>query len=633
MEKEALQAAPEVTVPTSHATPELGVAKADTKVVETISQYLLDKLTCCSTGTLTERIAHGTKRRAVNGPTNVRSMALSIQDIMSGINWYCREQDPSSTVVPNNQLIRDVAVKFNELILTEKEYSCLAYLYRQEVKHVLAKGDLLSPVVALHQAAEYRPWVYDKLMAYGIRVTENGVVKYHGDVYPVKRKDDVHSATADVFEDNTEFVVAYYDTQLVTIMTSLIQQRLQSAGIDAKIEVVPFNLTFLSYDKDNAIYQDSGIKAYFIPKHVFTMHQSEAVIEINGDYSGSTQIENEHGIDLRLIGQDDRTFVYAASGLKGREDAPKVSEDIFDIVHADAGERKQFVFDRGVDAMVLGDHYTLYYIVNDTKDLKEDTIDSETPIDELLYLEAEVRKYIDDNGHIYVTAHRLATDEYNSNFLPFKPGYYYLNHAYLTHRLDRLVPLTETYHSRRGNDYFVAITKDYGCDRDEAVNVGMPLMKERYRLSVKETTEWLDLHGLVVPHWKVNGGYFHGALEIGTYPVASEGQDKELYTNEYMLCVPKDRTKEINDFMYYLGEHPYFDFISVFTYALEHDDGDFWRKDYVKGVGQLIKREVGFTTDVLNVCPPVILPGEVIVSEDIYGNFYLTVVELNGLVG
>lgn len=622
MEKEAVQVAPEVTVP-----------KTDTKVVETIAQYLLDRLTCCSTGILTERIAHGTKRRAVNEPTSVRSMTLSIQDIMSGINWYCREQDPSSTVVPNNQLIRDVAVKFNELILTEKEYSCLAYLYRQEVKHVLAKGDLLSPVVALHQAAEYRPWVYDKLTAYAIRVTENGVVKYHGDVFPVKRKDDVHSATADVFEDNVEFVVAYYDPQSVTIMTSLIQQRLQSAGIEAKIEVVPFNLTFLSYDENNAVYQDKGINAFFIPKHMFTEHQSAAVIEINGDYSGSTQIENEHGIDLRLIGQDDRTFVYAASGLKGREDAPAVSGDLYDTVHADAGERKQFVFDRGVDVMVLGDNYTLYYVVHDTKDLREDPIDSETSIDDLLYLESEVRKYIDDHGHIYVTAHRLATDEYNSNFLPFKPAYYYLNHAYLTHRLSCSVPLTETHHSRRGNDYFVAITKAYGCDRDEAVNVGMPLMKERYSLSVKEAAEWLDLHGLVVPHWKVNGDYFHGALEICTYPVASEGQDKELFTNEYMLCVPKDRTKEINDFMYYLGEHPYFDFISVFTYALEMDDGEFWRKDYMKDIGQLIKREVGFTTDVLNVCPPVILPGEVIVSEDIHGNLYLSVEELPGLGG
>jgi hypothetical protein len=63
------------------------------------------------------------------------------------------------------------------------------------------------------------------------------------------------------------------------------------------------------------------------------------------------------------------------------------------------------------------------------------------------------------------------------------------------------------------------------------------------------------------------------------------------------------------------------------------DGGDFWRKDYVKDVGQLIKREVGFTTDVLNVCPPVIQPDEVIVSEDIHGNLYLTVEELNGLVG
>lgn len=633
MEKEALQAAPEVTVPTPHAAPELSVAKADTKVVETIAQYLLDKLTCCSTGTLTERIAHGTKRCAVNEPTKVRSMALSIQDIMSGIDWYCREQDPSSTVVPNNQLIRDVAVKFNELILTEKEYSCLAYLYRQEVKHVLAKGDLLSPVVALHQAAEYRPWVYDKLTAYAIRVTDNGVVKYHGDVYPVKRKDDVHSATADVFEDNVEFVVAYYDPQSVAIMTSLIQQRLQSAGIEAKIEVVPFNLTFLSYDENNAVYQDKGINAYFIPKHVFTTHQSAAVIEINGDYSGCEVIENEYGVDLRLIGKVEHTQIYAASGLKGREDAPEISQKLYDAVHAEAEIRSLPVFDNVIDVAVFGSEYTLYYIVNDTKDLKEDTIDSETSIDDLLYLESEVRNYIDDHGHIYVTAHRLATDEYNSNFLPFKPAYYYLNHAYLTHRLSSSVPLTETYHSRSGNDYFVAITEAYGCDRDEAVNVSMPLMKERYRLSVKEAAEWLDLHGLVVPHWKVNGDYFHGALEIGTYPVASEGQGKELFTNEYMLCVPKDRTKEINDFMYYLGEHPYFDFISVFTYALERGDGDLWRKDYVKDVGQLIKREVGFTTDVLNVCPPVILPGEIIVSEDIHGNFYLTVVELNGLVG
>lgn len=621
--------------------PEQAAAKPDTKVVETIAQYLLDKLTCCSTGTIQERMELGVKQRAVNEPTKVRSMSLEVQDIMAGISWYCREQDPSSTVVPNNQLIRDVAVKFNELILADKGYSCLAYLHRQEVKHVLAKGEMLAPVVAMHEAATFKPWVYDKLVAYAIRVTENGVEKYHGDTYSVKRKDDVQSANPDVFEDNEEFIVAYYDPHVATIMTSLITERLESEDKVFDIDIVPVNLTFNRYYKEDTIFQDKGISAYFIPKNVFAELPDDAVIEVDRDYSDFDLVENEYDVDLRLVASNTRTLIYAASGLKGREDAPQVSQALYDVVLKATETHQPPVFDRVIDVAVFGSEYTLYYIVNDTKVLTEDAINKETSTDELLILDSRVRKFIIDHDHIYVTAHRLATEEH-VDFLPFKDGYYYLNHAYLTHQLASVQALSwthyrrqGTHHSRKGNDYFVALCKSYGCDRDETVDNGLPLMRECYRLDVNEVAEWLKLRDLTIPYWKPSMNYFHGALEINTYPVSADGQDKEYYTNAYMLCVPKDKVKNVDDLMIYLDNHPYRDLISASSYAEWENapDCDHWRKDYVKDIERLIKREVDFTDDVLSVCHSSDRPDEIMVSEDIHGNLYLTVVELLGLTG
>lgn len=623
MEKEVAQVAPEVTAP-----------KADTKVVETIAQYLLDKLTCCSTGTIQERMELGVKQRAVNEPTKVRSMALEVQDIMAGIGWYCREQDPSSTVVPNNQLIRDVAVKFNELILADKGYSCLAYLHRQEVKHVLAKGEMLAPIVAMHETAILKPWVYDKLVAYAIRVTENGVEKYHGDTYPVKHKDDVQSANPDVFEDNKEFIVAYYDPHVATIMASLITERMESEDKTVDIDIVPVNLTFSRYHKEDTIFQDKGISAYFIPKNVFAELPTDAVIEVDGDYSECDLVENEHNVDLRLVAKNTRALIYAASGLKGREDAPQVSQALYDVVLKAAELHHPPVFDHVIDVAVFGSEYTLYYIVHDTKVLTEDAINKETSTDDLLILESRVREYIEDHGHVYVTAHRLATDG-SVDFLPFKDGYYYLNHAYLTHLLANTVPLTETYHQRQGNDYFVALSKTYRFDRDEAVDTGMPLMRECYRLDVKEVAEWLKLRDLTIPHWKPSMEFFHGALNINTYSVSADGKDKDYYTDTYMLCVPKDKVKNVDDLMIYLGNHPYRDLVGVFSYAVgENVRGcDMWRNDYMKDIERLIKREIDFTDDVLSVCHSSDQPDEIMVSEDVHGNLYLTVVELPGLGG
>lgn len=605
--------------------------KPDTKVVETIAQYLLDKLTCCSTGTIQERMELGVKQRAVNEPTKVRSMTMEVQDIMGGIGWYCREQDPSSTVVPNNQLIRDVAIKFNELILADKGYSCLAYLHRQEVKHVLAKGEMLAPVVAMHEAAVFKPWVYDKLTAYAICVTENGVEKYHGDTYPVKRKDDVQSTNRDVFEDNKEFIVAYYDPHVATIMASLIQERLASEDKVVDIAIVPVNLTFNRYHKEDTIFQDKGIGAYFIPKSVFAGMPTDAVIKVDGDYSKYDLVENEHSVDLRLVARNTRTLIYAASGLKGREDAPSVSQALYDVVLKAAELHHQPVFDHVIDVAVFGSAYTLYYIVHDTKVLNEDTINKETSADDLLVLESRVREFIEDHGHVYVTAHRLATEDY-VDFLPFKNGYYYLNHAYLTHLLASVEPLSWAYHTRKGNDYFVALTKTCGCDRDEAVDIGMPLMRECYRLDVKEVAEWLKLRDLTIPYWKPSLDYFHGALDIDTYPVTPDGKDKEFFTNVYMLCVPKDKVKNVDDLMLYLGDHPYRDLISVNSYAEWENapECDLWRRDYVKDVERLIKREIDFTDDVLSVCHSSDRPDEIMVSEDIHGNLYLSVVELPG---
>lgn len=633
MEKEVAQIAPELAAASPHAAPELA-AKPDAKVVETIAQYLLDKLTCCSTGTIQERMELGVKQRAVNEPTKVRSMALEVQDIMSGISWYCREQDPSSTVVPNNQLIRDVAVKFNELILADKGYSCLAYLHRQEVKHVLAKGELLAPIVAMHEAATFKPWVYDKLVAYAIRVTENDVEKYHGDTYPVKRKDDVQSANRDVFEGNKEFIVAYYDPHVATIMASLITERMESEDKTFDIDIVPVNLTFMRYYKEGTVFQDKGISAYFIPKNVFAELPTDAVIEVDGDYGECNLVENEYSVDLRLIASNTRTLIYAASGLKGREDAPQVSQALYDVVLKAAELHHPPVFDHVIDVAVFGSDYTLYYIVNDTKVLTEDAINKETSTDELLILESRVREFIEDHGHVYVTAHRLATEEY-VDFLPFKDGYYYLNHAYLTHQLASVQSLSWTYHSQRGNDYFVALEKTHGCDRDEAVDTGMPLMRECYRLDIKEVAEWLKLRDLTIPYWKPSMNYFHGALDINTYPVTPDGQDKEFFTNAYMLCVPKDKVKNADDLMVYLDNHPYRDLISVSSYAGWENapEGDLWRKDYVKDIERLIKREIDFTDDVLSVCHSSDQPDEIMVSEDIHGNLYLTVVEFPGLAG
>lgn len=626
------QVAPDVATATPAAAPELA-AKPDAKVVETIAQYLLDKLTCCSTGTIQERMELGVKQRAVNEPTKVRSMTLEVQDIMSGISWYCREQDPSSTVVPNNQLIRDVAVKFNELILADKGYSCLAYLHRQEVKHVLAKGEMLSPIVAMHEAAVFKPWVYDKLTAYTIRVIENGVTKYHGDTYLVKRKDDVQSANRDVFEDNKEFIVAYYDPHVATIMASLITERLESEDKTFDVDIVPVNLTFLNYYKEDTIFQDKGISAYFIPKNVFAELPDDAVIEVDRDYSDFDLVENEHNVDLRLIASSTRTLIYAASGLKGREDAPQVSQALYDVVLKVTETHQPPVFDRVIDVAVFGSDYTLYYIVNDTKVLTEDAINKETSVDDLLMLDNRVREYIDDHGLIYVTAHRLATDS-SVDFLPFKDGYYYLNHAYLTHLLANTVPLTEVYHQRQGNDYFVAITKSYGCDRDEAADIDMPFMRECYRLSVDEVPEWLKLRDLTIPYWKPTMNYFHGALDISSYPVATD-EGKDYFTETYMLCVPKDKVKNTDDLMAYLGNHPYRDFVSVFSYAGGDNvrDDDLWRKDYVKDIERLIKREIDFTDDVMSVCSPITEVDEIMVSEDIHGNLYLTIVEPSGLEG
>ena len=633
MEKEVAQVAPELAAASPHAAPELA-AKPDAKVVETIAQYLLDKLTCCSTGTIHERMELGVKQRAVNEPTKVRSMALEVQDIMGGISWYCREQDPSSTVVPNNQLIRDVAVKFNELILADKGYSCLAYLHRQEVKHVLAKGEMLAPIVAMHEAATFKPWVYDKLVAYAIRVTENSVEKYHGDTYPVKRKDDVQSANPDVFEDNKEFIVAYYDPHVATIMTSLITERMESEDKTVDIDIVPVNLTFMRYYKEDTVFQDKGISAYFIPKNVFAELPTDAVIEVDGDYSECDLVENEYNVDLRLVAKNTRTLIYAASGLKGREDAPQVSQALYDVVLKAAELHHPPVFDRVIDVAVFGSDYTLYYIVNDTKVLTEDAINKETSTDDLLILESRVREYIEDHGHVYVTAHRLASDEF-VDFLPFKNGYYYLNHAYLTHLLANTVPLTETYHQRQGNDYFVALSKTYSFDRDEAVDTGMPLMRECYRLDVKEVAEWLKLRDLTISHWKPSMEFFHGALNINTYSVSADGKDKDYYTDTYMLCVPKDKVKNVDDLMIYLGNHPYRDLVGVFSYAVgENVRGcDMWRNDYMKDIERLTKCEIDFTDDVLSVCHSSDQPDEIMVSEDIHGNLYLTVVELPGLAG
>ena len=612
--------------------PELAV-KADTKVVDTIAQYLLDKLTCCSTGTIQERMEIGVKQRAVNEPTNTCSMKLEVQDIMGGISWYCREQDPSSTVVPNNQLIRDVAIKFNELILADKGYSCLAYLHRQEVKHVLAKGEMLSPVVAMHEAAVFKPWVYDKLVGYAIRVTENGVEKYHGDTYPVKRKDDVQSANRDVFEDNKEFIVAYYDPHVATIMASLITERLESEDKTFDIDIVPVNLTFLNYYKEDTIFQDKGINAFFIPKNVFAELPTDAVIEVDGDYSEYDQVENEHNVDLRLVASNTRTLIYAASGLKGREDAPQVSQALYDVVLKAAERHQPPVFDRVIDTAVFGSDYTLYYIVNDTKDLKEDTINKEFSVDQLLILESRVREYIDDHGMVYVTAHRLASDS-SVDFLPFKDGYYYLNHAYLTHLLDIIKPLSNTYHSRQGNDYFVSNFKSYSYDREEIVDVGGPLMRECYRLYVDEVPEWLKLRGLTLPYWKPGMDYFHGGLDVSGYPVVEEGVDKEYHSNTYFLCVDKHHANHADKLFEHLANHPQRDYVSVSSFATSEEMGDFnvWRKDYVKDVGRLIKGEIEFTDDITTIIPPDTTIEEVIVSEDVHGYLYLSVEEL-GYVG
>lgn len=614
------------------AAPEL-VTKCDTKVIDTIAEYLLDEMTCCGTGSIQERVDIGIKKRAVEEPTNVRSMMMTTHDIMRAISWYCREQDPSSTVVPNNQLIRDVAIKFNELLLAEEGYNCLAYLYRQEIVHVLAKGDMLSPVVALHQAAAFKPWVYDKLVAYAIRVTENGVEKYHGDTYQVKRKDDVQSANRDVFEDNGEFVAAYYDPHVATIMASLIQDRMAAVNKTVDIAIVPINLTFMRYSQEDVVYQDRGIKAFFIPKHMFTEYQSQAIIEVDGGYSGCEQIENKHGVDLRLVGKDKRTLVYAASGLKGRENAGQVSRDLYDDVMANVELRDPFVFDHVIDTAVFGSNYTLYYIVNDTKDLKEDTINKEFSVDQLLALESRVREFINDHGHVYVTAHRLASETF-VDFLPFKNGYYYLNHAYLTHLFGIMRPLSETYHSKKGNDYFVSLTKSHGCDRDEAVDIGMPLMRECYRLSVDEIPEWLKLRGLTLVYWKPGMDYFHGGFEVSSYPIAEEDASKEVYTNSYFLCVDKHHAVNADKLFEHLSNHPLREYLSVFSYATSDQLEDFnmWRRDYVKDIERLIKREVEFTDDISMIVPPDTTIEEVIVSEDAHGYLYLSVEEL-GYVG
>lgn len=621
MKNEVAQVAPEVA------------AKPDTKVVETIAQYLLDRLTCCSTGTIQERMDLGVKQRAVNEPTKVRSMALEVQDIMGGISWYCREQDPSSTVVPNNQLIRDVAVKFNELILADKGYSCLAYLHRQEVKHVLAKGEMLAPIVAMHEAATFKPWVYDKLVAYAIRVTENGVEKYHGDTYPVKRKDDVQSANPDVFEDNKEFIVAYYDPHVATIMTSLITERMESEDKTVDIDIVPVNLTFMRYYKEDTVFQDKGISAYFIPKNVFAELPDDAVIEVDRDYSDFDLIENEYNVDLRLVASNTRTLIYAASGLKGREDAPQVSQALYDVVLKATETHQPPVFDRVIDVAVFGSDYTLYYIVNDTKVLTEDAINKEFSADQLLILESRVREYIDDHGMLYVTVHRLASDE-SVDFLPFKDGYYYLNHAYLTHLLDAMRPLSETHHSRRGNDYFVANFKSYSYDRDETVDVGGPLIRECYRLSVDEVPEWLKLRGLTLPHWKPGMDYFHGGLDVTGYPVVEEGVDKNYHPNTYFLCVDMHHATHADKLFEYLANHPQRDYVSVLSYATSEEMGEYnvWRKDYVKDIERLIKREIEFTDDISMIVPDDITIDEVIVSEDIHGYLYLSIEEL-GYVG
>ena len=627
-----VQVAPEVATATPDTAPELA-AKPDAKVVETIAQYLLDKLTCCSTGTIQERMELGVKKRAVDEPTKVRSMALEVQDIMSGIGWYCREQDPSSTVVPNNQLIRDVAVKFNELILADKGYSCLAYLHRQEVKHVLAKGEMLSPIVAMHEAAVFKPWVYDKLVAYAIRVIENGVEKYHGDTYQVKRKDDVQSANRDVFEDNKEFIVAYYDPQVATIMASLITERWESEDKVFDIDIVPVNLTFNRYYEEDTIFQDKGISAYFIPKNVFAEMPTDAVIEVDRDYSEFDLVENEYNVDLRLVASNTRTLIYAASGLKGREDAPKVSQALYDVILKATETHQPPVFNRVIDVAVFGSDYTLYYIVNDTKVLTEDAINKEFSADELLLLDARVREYIDDHGMVYVTAHRLASDE-SVDFLPFKDGYYYLNHAYLTHLLDVVKPLSNTYHSRQGNDYFVSNYKSYDYDRDETVDVGGPLMRECYRLSVDEVPEWLKLRGLTLAYWRPGMEYFHGGLEVSGYPVVEEGVDKEYNSNAYFLCVDKHHANHADKLFEHLANHPQRDYISVSSFATSEEMGDFnvWRKDYVKDIERLIKREIDFTDDISMIIPPDTTIEEVIVSEDVHGYLYLSVEEL-GYVG